>query len=444
MADPTLPELLKEKTKEDFFDELVDAAIAEGIPETAWQSGEPLRHVMAFTARVLAIMWALVLPALRAPFLDFATGAWLTLLAWSFYGVKRKGATFGQASIPVENRGGSLAVIPVGSVRIKNSATSKTFTNTTGGSIAAWSGSGAYPSTSLTFRADEAGSGSDTFAGEIAATPVTAPSNVFVKTTPTATPAILGSDEEDDAALRVRAKASQGPLSPAGPKDAYRFAALSTTRPDGTYVDVTRVRVIDWGNSELRMFLAGSSGPAGGSMVEGTSDVFYVYANLLKTVLPTGQVLKVYAATDADIIEPTLTYTYIVNLSLYVDIDSGLTKAEAERAATDALTRYIAAFPIGGQRKVEAGDPQEAGRLFWSEVCAKASESAEGIIAADYTVTFTDPGDPLVALDPQPDPLPAKPDDVEIAYSALPSAIVSAGGGAAGNIIVTAFLVKQQ
>lgn len=398
MADPTLADLLKEKGKEAFFDELVDAAIEEKIPETAWQSGEPLRAVMSIVARVLAAIWSLALPWLRAPFLDLAEGDLLTLIAWSVYGIRRKGAEFGRRSLTVQNRGPGFYTVTPGQIRIKNGVTGKTFTNTTGGTLTAWGG-GAYPATSMVFTADEAGSGSDTFSGDIAETPVTAPAGLFVLTNDAA---ILGSDEETDEALRVRAKLSQAPLSPAGPRAAYEMIALSTLRPDGNPVDVNRVRVIDVGNCTLEVYLAGNSGPTTGYMNTAGTDVWLVYQALLKPVVPTGITCNVYGA-----VAQSLTIT----IALTVDSESGLTADEAVTAATNAVNAYLARFPIGGNRKAPAVDAFSPGNLFASEILAKATESHEGIVAAETDLGY----DPVIL------------------YKAIPDV----------SLVVTAELVKQ-
>ena len=367
-----LQELLKDKSKEDFFDELVQACIDEKLSTTAWQPGEPMRAVMVVVARVLAWLWSLVaLPALRAAFLDYAEGAWLTLYAWTFYNVKRKGAEFASRTLTVENRGAYAGPIAAGSVRIKNSVTGKTFTNTTGTSfLAAWSGSGAYPTVDLAFTADEAGTASDTPSGYIETQPITAPLGVYVLTNAAA---MLGSDEETDPDLRVRCRASSGPLSPAGPVDAYRFVALSTTLPDGTPVSVNRVRVVDVGACTLQVFLAGRSGPTPGDMVTAGSPVFEVYQRLLKTVLPTGMKLYVYPATAA---------SATLAINVVVGIDSGTTAEEAQTAAYDAVAAFLSEVPIGGFRSTPLVNATDPGTLYVSEITAKASESIKGIVRA--------------------------------------------------------------
>lgn len=374
MADPSLFDLLKDKSKQDFFDEIVQAAIDEKLSTTAWEPGEPIRAAMAAFARVLASLWmVLAVPAVRAAFLDYSSGAWLTLLAWTAYNVKRKGAEFATRTLTIENRGpvaylGGGQIGP-GQVRIKNNITGKTFTNTTNAGVAAWLG-GPYPTATLVFVADEAGTASDTLSGHIATQPVTAPAGILVQSNTTA---ILGSEEEMDEALKERCRLSRAPLSPAGPHDAYRFVALSTLRADGSYVNVNRVRVVDAGACALNVYLAGRSGPATGSMASPGSDVFLIYQKLLKDVVPNGIKCSVYPAIEASI---------TIAVSLVVDADSGLTKEEAEAKADAAIAEYLATVPIGGRRETPAILPEESGRLFVSDMLAKASESAVGIIRA--------------------------------------------------------------
>lgn len=376
METPSLTDLLGDKTKQTFFDELVQAAIDEKLSTLSWEPGEPIRAVMSIVARVLARMWTFfAVPAIRAAFLDYASGTWLSLLAWTSYGVRRKGSEFAQRTLTLENRGASFLTIVPGQVRLKNADTGKTFTNIDGGSVAAWPGApDPYYTVALTFRADEAGTGSDTLPGDIAEAPITGPSGLFVKTP---TPAILGSDEESDEALRVRCRAAMAPLSPAGPKAAYEFVALSTYRPDGTPVGVTRVRVLDTGNCHVEVYLANRSGSTTGSTMDPTSDVFLVWEKLLKWVVPTGITLGIHgAALKTDTLEFTV----------YVDIDSGLSQQEAVDKVAGTIAAYISKVPIGGNRTTNPIAWNDPGYLFGSELNAKASECADGILKATSTL----------------------------------------------------------
>lgn len=391
MSIPTISDLLKDKTKEDFFNEIVQAAIDEKLSTTAWAPGEPIRAAMAVFARVLAALWTLIaVPAIRAAFLDYATGAWLTLLAWTSYNVKRKGAEFATKTITVENRGPTayfgLSQIAAGQLRIKNEETGKTFTNVANIGIAAWLGVGPYPTADGVFVADEAGTASDTLQGLIATLPVSAPSGIVVQTN---TSAILGSEEETDEALRARCRLATAPMSPAGPADAYRFVALSTLRPDGSYVSVTRVRIVDAGACSLNVYLAARSGPALGAMNAPGTDIFLVYQKLLKDVVPNGIKCSVYPA-----IEAALT----IDVTLIVDPDSGLTLEEAKTKAEVAIAEYLAAVPIGGRRTTPALLPTDSGKLLVSDMLAKASESAVGIVQATSSLGAFDMTIPYNAI----------------------------------------------
>lgn len=369
MPVPTLADLLAEKSKEAFFDELVQAAIDEKLSTSAWEPGEPIRAAMGAFARVLAALWNfLAVPAIRAAFLDYASGGWLTLLAWTSYGVKRRGAEFATRALTVENHGPGFLTITPGQVRIKNGVTGKTFTNTNAITLAAWVG-GAFPTGSLAFRADEAGTAGDTNPNEITeGAPITGPSGLYVLTN---TAAILGADEEPDDALKIRCRVSMGPLSPAGPRAAYEFVALSTDNASGVPVPINRVRVVDLGGCACAVYLAGRGGPTTGDMATADSDVGLVYNRLLKLVVPFGFTCTAFGAG---------TTAQTVAFDVFVDIDSGLTAEEAYDKSVAALAEYLAKVPIGGRRITPAGTAFDAGYLFTEELNSIARASAPGIV----------------------------------------------------------------
>jgi len=257
----SIDDLVQLLTREEVLDALLALAKAAGIPVTAWQSGEPMLGLLEILAEQFARLWnATIVKAIRAGFLDFAEGDWLTLLAWVAYGVFRRTATFAGDSLVIENRAGGVYTFVPGDLRIKN-GNNKTFYNVTGGSLAAWTGLGDYPTVELDFLADEAGSGSNTVVGGIQAhpfTPVTAPAGVFARTNDDP---LYGDDDEGDPSVRERCRLSTGPLSPAGPTAAYEAVARAAKRADGTSVDVTRVRVLEPGGCIVLVYLAGASPP---------------------------------------------------------------------------------------------------------------------------------------------------------------------------------------
>lgn len=154
----TLPEYL---TDLDFFDLYQDALdfARDALPITAWQPGEPARGIFSVVSRAFAAVWnSQALPAIRARFWESAPDDdLLTIDVWASTGVLRKKSTFAQARLVVENQGGGVySPVRQGQIRIKN-ANNKTFTNVDSGNLAAWTGSGPYPTVTLTFRATSQG-----------------------------------------------------------------------------------------------------------------------------------------------------------------------------------------------------------------------------------------------------------------------------------------------
>lgn len=377
-----LKDLVRDLTKEELYDDFIEIGEALGLPASTFAEGEAAWGVLQIFAEKFAELWnQWIVRAIRAAFLDFAEHDWLTLKAALDYETDRKEDAFASAKLNAVNKGGGFYTITAGQVRIRN-ADGKTFRNVTGGTLAAWPGTGAYPKLLLTFEADEAGPGSNTPIGGIVTTPNSAPSGVEVETN---TVAILGSARELDAELRKRARLQPSTLSPAPPTSAYEYWALSVKRADGTAVDVTRARAIDAGGGVIKVYLAGASGPTAGDMSTPGTDVFVVWTYLASKVLAVGFAVLVYGATPV-----TVSFVQTV----VVDRGSLLTEAEAKAASETAINGYFGGLPIGGHRSIDGGP----GYVFASEVCAKSSESAEGIVRV---IAVDDNDDPLadVALD---------------------------------------------
>ncbi len=318
----SIEDLLQDQTKEALLADLLALASALGLSTEAWQPGEPIYDLLAIFTEQLARLWNdPIVRALRAGFLDYATDSWLTLLAWVTYGVYRREETFATMSLVVENRGGGYYSFVAGDLRVQNS-NSKGFTSTSSGVLTPWSGTGAYPTVTISFQADEAGTGSDTVANDIAAYPIVpskAPASVYVRTN--AGPA-FGREQETDEGLRERCRLSTGPLSASGPRSAYEAVALETLRPDGSAVNVTRVAVVEPGGGVVEVYLASDSGAASGDTVTLDSDVYLVNVRLQDLVVPPGLTVTVAAATEVPC-------SY--NMDLTVDRKSKLTKVEATR-----------------------------------------------------------------------------------------------------------------
>lgn len=363
-----ITDLVKDLSREEILEDLLTVAKALKLSTTAWQPGEPLRKLLTILADQLSKLWNnYIVKAIRAGFLDYAEGGWLTLLAFVTYGVIRRESTFAGGDLALENRGGLFLTLVPGDIRVSNGT--KTYTNTTGGVLAPWDGVSAFPTLTLSFSADEAGSASSTATFTIQdwpTPPTAAPAGVFA--TPNDAPWV-GEDEEEDDSLRDRARIEASATSPAGPKDAYRAVALRTKRADGTNVNITRCRVVDAGNCEVNVWLASAGGAATGDTATPGSDVYVANQQIQLLVVPAGITANVAAAVEL----PVSAF-----MTVFVDRASNLTNADAVKTASDAVTKYFAKLPIGGNRVIEGGQ----GYVYRDEIVAKASESAEGIFRA--------------------------------------------------------------
>jgi hypothetical protein len=383
----SISDLVRDLTKEGVLADLLEIAEAFGLTTTAWQSGEPAKRILTIFAEQIARLWnGVLVNAVRSGFLDYATGDWLTLVAYAAYNTLRNDATFATASITLENRGGGFYTFVPGDVRIRagsGPAAGKTYTNTTGGALASWGGGIApYPTLTLTFQADEAGEGSSTAVSTIEAfptSPVAAPAGVYALTNGNA---FTGQSEESDADLRTRARLYTGVLSPAGAAAAYQVVTFATRKTaagglllpgdagyaDGVSVAVNRVRVVDQGFGVVGVMLASSGGEASGDTATVGTDVFLVNAAIQLLVVPAG-ITALVASADAIAAPCTIT--------VYVDRASNVTAADAITAATAAVAAYFRTLPIGGNRLTPGG----SGYAFKTEIEAAAS-SPVGIFKA--------------------------------------------------------------
>lgn len=382
----SISDLVKDLTKEGVLADLLEIAEAFGLTTTAWQSGEPAKRLLTIFADQIASLWnATLVNAVRSGFLDYATGDWLTLVAYTCYNTLRNDATFATAAVTLENRGGGFYTFVAGDVRIRagsGAAAGKTYTNTTGGTLVPWSGVGAYPTLEMTFQADEAGEDSSTAVSTIEAfptSPVVAPAGVYAVTNGNA---FTGQSEESDADLRIRARLYTGVLSPAGAAAAYTVVTLATRKTaagglllpgdagysDGVSVAVNRVRVVDQGFGVVGVLLASTGGEASGDTATAGTDVFLVNVALQLLVVPAG-ITALVASADAIAAPCTIT--------VYVDRASNVTAADAAAQAAAAVATYFRTLPIGGNRLTPGG----SGYAFRSEIEAAASSPA-GIFKA--------------------------------------------------------------
>lgn len=368
VATPSLLDLITKQTKEQVFDKFISGIKAQGVDVSAWQPGEPVRGAFVVISDFVSNLWNnYAVPAIRGGFLDYAEGLWLSIKASNDYSVERRTQTRGTGTIRVKNTSGTSYSIGAGDITIVNENTGHTHTNTSGGFLP--SNGSLFPHLVLKFQADEAGEASNTLPSDLAATPTTAPAGVLVDFSYSGNTAIVGQDEETDPQLRERCRLSSAIIpvyyadgtkkeySFGGPMSAYEYVALSSVRSDDTPVAVNRVRVVTGGSNLVNVYLAGPSGTTPGDMVTEDTDVFTTYERMLSRINTVGTTLAVWGAGQTNC---------AINMSIYIDRDSGITKEEAEAAVASEVTDYISNMKIGGDHNPPPLNDTEDGFLYVS------------------------------------------------------------------------------
>lgn len=362
----TLTSMLVTRAKATLYAAGLAVADGLGLTTTSWSAGDPTRSLYHFVAEGLETLEVMVAGFVSSGFLDHAAGDWLTILAKQFYNVDRVEATYAAVTVTLTNAGGGVFTIAAGDVRVKQSVDGQTYTNTTGGTLAA------LGTLDLDFIADEAGSdGGSAFAGDID-TMVTA----MLGVTCSNALAALGLDAEEDAPLRDRCRAKLGMLSPNGPADAYNYVVRSSDLTGDTTITRSRT-VADDTTGEVTVYVAGAAGAVLSGAVTLAQSAVETWATPL-TVTPT-----VVAATE--VIIP-------VTYSVWIYSSVGATNGEITSAIEAALLAMFAARPIGG----DIISPATTGKMYQSLI---ASTIKEAYPAHVFRVTVSAPaGDASLAV----------------------------------------------
>jgi len=447
----SIQSLLSPLVKKDVLADLYTlTGLALGYP-LALQDGEPVPAVLdVVVGWICDKFWnPLALPALRAVFLDYSAGDWLSFVAWLIYNRPRILAQSATGPIVVENHAAIFSgTIAVGQVRIRSTVTGKTYTNTTSGAVTAYV-SGPFPvppaallsyQVLLNFEADEVGTPSNAQPGDISTTPVSAPSGIFVQTNASA---LLGSDVESDSNLILRARAAAASRSVGGPRKAYLDAALD---PIGAFVSrnltpptiwgtaapaILRVRIQEpagsapWTPSRAyalsdtvtnveKLYIvttagtsAGSGGPTGTANAIVDGSVTWMYVGTVAVWLAsasgpsggtssdvTSDVGKANVAIQMFCVPPGVTATVAAAVALSLDLgtitinvtaESLVTAEEARATATAALDAFFSTLPIGGARAIANGQ----GWVYANKVVGVIEQGA-GVITANISLLVAD------------------------------------------------------
>jgi len=348
MATFTIDDLTTPATKDEFKVAIYNVLAASGVTTTNWRPGAVVRTIIAAVAIVAASLSSLIATIARGGYLDKAEDLWLTLLAEFVYGVTRNPATFATGEVTLTNNGGGLYSYAAGTLILKNSGTGVTYVNVNAVNLAAGPGT----TTTDLYTCTIQGADGTSFAGELnsiesPASPGVGVNNVL---------ALVGVDEEQDQDLRVRCKERLGAISPNGPPDAYSYVAKGAKRLDGSYINVTRVRLENSGGGQLLAYVGKVDSEVTGTVGDLNTDLGCVDDAMQKLATPQCITLTTVSASAVGI-------NYFYDVSLYDTVSA--TNAEIIAAIEASVTAVLAATPIGGDIQ-----PGFSGRVYLDKIKA--------------------------------------------------------------------------
>lgn len=339
MATFTLDELITPLTSDQVRLSIYRVMATVGVNTTSWKPGAVVRTMVSASSIVMAGFSQLTANVARSGFLELSAGQWLTLVARYVYNVERISATFASGVVTLTNAGGGVYILDPGDLIVGNVSTGKTFRNTDAFTL------GALSTLSVNVEAVEAGSGSTSSPGAI-----TTMETALLGVTCANAVAIVGQDDELDAALVLRCSEKLGSLSPFGPPDAYAYAARNAKRTDGSNVGVTRVRVTRDGYGNVTTYVANATGAVSGTSGNPATDLGAVDYAIQHDAAP----LAITASTQSaqEVVMPVTYTAFMYN-------NSGLSEAAIKALITARLVVFMASQAIGGN--VVGGDP---GKIF--------------------------------------------------------------------------------
>lgn len=358
----TPAELLRPLSVAECRDHIYATLAARGAVTSSWKPGAVVRTIIYALAIMAAAFSALQVKIAQSAFLGTASGAWLTMVARYTYGVERLEGSFATGNLVLTNSGGGIYSGDPDDL-IFRGANDKEYRNTEPFSL----GSGA--SITIPVRAVEIGTASDAPAGTI--THLVTPMPGVTATNPLA---LAGTDPETDEQLRARCVDALGALSPNGPPDAYRYAATSARRADGTPIGVTRVETIPDGYGNVDVYVATPTGAVSGDAGDPDTDLGAVAAAIKTQAEPIAVTAIVESATP----EP---------ISVVAEVwvrRASQTNTQIEEQIEAFLMDWISTLRIGGQRI----PPSTQGYVYQSAVEAAIAQALD---APPVRVTVSSP-----------------------------------------------------
>jgi hypothetical protein len=146
-------------------------------------------------------------------------------------------------------------------------------------------------------------------------------------------------EDENDAELKARCAEVLAPRVVGEVRDAYSEVARKVTRPDGSAIGVTRVRVVTDGRGNVYVYLATSTGTVAGTANDLATDVGLIDDRIQRTVAPLAVTVHTLGATPLEL---------GVAYKVWLLDTSGLNAAQLAARVQRALELYLVSVPIGG------------------------------------------------------------------------------------------------
>lgn len=323
MATFNFADLIKPVTVDEAQSAVYEILAKLGVSTSVWKTGSVVRTMIHSLCTVYSGFSQLQADAIAGGFLQFAEGPWLTAKAQYDYGVERYDATFAVGTVTFTNTSAYDYSELAGDVTVAHTTSGKNYRTMQDLVLPAGA------TATVEVSAIEAGTASNAVPGTITVLVTT-----LLGVSCTNSDALVASDEETDAQLRERCSDRLGALSPNGAPDAYEFAALSATRPDGSNVGITRVQTTTDMQGNVYVYVANAAGdvpPGDIALVEESIEAVY-------KVVPLAVHAHVVGAATADV---------TVAGDIWVH-GSALSDTDIQTAIGNALIAFFAEQPIGG------------------------------------------------------------------------------------------------
>jgi phage-related baseplate assembly protein len=335
-----LDDLTTPLTKDEVKASIYEALATVGVDTTAWKAGSVVRTIIAIVAILVAALSRLVSLVASGGFLELSSGTWKTVVARFVYAVDRISATFATGFVTLVNASGNIYDLDPGDLVVSNSATGKSYRNSEHITL-----NGTSTLTDVAVEAVESGSASTSPPGYIDSLETT-----LLGVTVTNPAAVVGLDEESDAALEVRCKEKLGSLSPMGPWDAYAYAVRNAKNSSGASLGIVRTRNNKDGFGNVTVYVATASGGVSGTVGDTTTDLGAADDAVQRNAAPLTVTATTVSATPKVVAVTYQAWCYNT---------SGLTDDQVKDAIAEALSVYMSAQPIGGN--IISTDP---GKVF--------------------------------------------------------------------------------